>query len=123
MGLFTKFASGRVCNGDSSSVSRASARSLASLTRELFDAIDTAVISLREPDDEGPRIMVMCPALRGAFIFSREDAANRIRKAFPELGGDVVARAVRHLQSRVTLACSSRSLKPSRSTWTHGWAD
>lgn len=40
----------------------------ASFSSDLRDAIDSAVVAARAPDDDGPRVMVICHSLRGAFI-------------------------------------------------------
>lgn len=88
---------------------------------EVRTAIDAAVISLRESDEDGPRVMVMSPALR-AFIFSRKEAARRIRLAWPELSDRAVVRAVRYLESRAALAARP-AVRARKSNWVHGWAE
>ncbi len=89
---------------------------------ELRDAIDAARFSVREPTEEGPRVVVMSGALLGMFIWSREEAERRIRKAFPELSDHAIGRGLRHLESRVVLALRP-VVKASRvrSSWVHGW--
>lgn len=125
MRLFAKLTGGRVHGlGHSSPKARASARPPVSFSQELADAIETAVVSVRESNDDGARVMVMCHALRGAFIFDREEAARRIRLAFPEMDDASVKRGVRHLESRVRLAAAPERREPRRRpSWVHGWME
>lgn len=122
MRLFDKPTAGRVSGLRSCCrEARASARPAVSFSDELRDAIDGAVVSSREADDDGPRVLVLCHALRGAFIFDREEAERRIRKAFPELPDADVARGLRHLESRVRVAARQAAPPPASSNWVHGW--
>ena len=92
------------------------------LTAEVRDVVDAAILSVREPNDDGPRVAVISRALRGAFIYSEEEAERRLRLAFPELSDRSVARAVRHLESRIRLKLH-RVATPERRSWVHGWKD
>lgn len=125
MRLFAKLTGGRVQGSrvSCSREARASTRPPVSISHELNDAIESAVVVAREPDDDGARVMVMSHVLRGAFIFSREEAAHRIRLAFPELGAEGVKRGVRYLESRVRLAGAARQPSQRRPGWVHGWMD
>ena len=89
---------------------------------EVAAAIDSASLSVRAADDDGERVVVICDALRGAFIYDRVEAARRLRLAFAELSEEGVRRAVRHLESRVNLAL--RPIQEARRpSWVHGWRE
>jgi hypothetical protein len=45
----------------------------------------TASLVVREPNDNGARVFVMCPGLGGSFLYDREEARKRIDSHFPEL--------------------------------------
>src|SRR5690349_19823709 len=66
---------------------------------EIRAAIDAAWIVEREPDDDGPRVAVISPSLRGSFFWSRDEATRRIEISFPGTDPAVVQRAVRHLEN------------------------
>lgn len=104
-------------------VSRVNGRSSVSFSEELRDAIDAAHVVARDPDDDGPRIVVISPSLRGSFVFSRDEAERRIRLTFPELNESGVLRGVRHLESRARLAALGRPAKPVRRNWVNGWKE
>lgn len=89
---------------------------------ELHSAIDAARFSMREPTEEGPRVIVMSGSLLGMFLYTREEAERRIRKAFPEVDDRAVMRGLRHLENRIALYLRP-VLRPSRkqSRWVHGW--
>ncbi|MDG2526581.1 hypothetical protein P6166_14585 [Stenotrophomonas sp. HITSZ_GD] len=125
MRLFAKLIGGRVHGlGSPSPKVRASARPPVSFSQELADAIEAAIVSVRESNDEGARVMVMCHALRGAFIFDCEEAARRIRLAFPGIDDASVKRGVRHLESHVCLAAApERRDAKRRPSWVHGWME
>lgn len=82
----------------------------------LRDAIESAQILARDPDEDGPRIFVRSLTFQGSFRYSREDAAQRIQRAFPELSEDGIRRAVAQLESRVRLYASPKA-DPTRPTW------
>ncbi|WP_417473444.1 hypothetical protein [Luteimonas mephitis] len=92
---------------------------------EVQAAIEGATFVIRESDDDGPRVFVVSPALHGSFLFSRDEAARRLRKSFPELGDEAVDRAVRHLHSR--LKAHTQPAAPTRrnglSEFVHGWRE
>lgn len=95
---------------------------LADFSREAQAAIDSASVIPREPDDNGPRTFVLSPSLGGAFVFTREDATTRIRRAFPELSERGVKRAVQHLKDRVSvMEVPPQHIR--RRSWVHGWAE
>ena len=75
----------------------------------------------RDPDEDGPRVAVICPALGGAFFYSRDVAEDRIRKHFPALDDRQVRRGVMYLGSRARLAFAPRVPVEERSNWVHGW--
>lgn len=95
----------------------------------LAAAINSAWINERHAaGDDGDieaRVFVTCPALRGSFFFSPEEAERRIRKAFPDLDDKAVMASVRHLTDRVTTRLTENTLpaKESRPGWVHGWRD
>lgn len=124
MRLFAKLTGGRVWGSrvSCSREARASARSPVSISNEVLAAIESAVVVARTPDeDDGPRVAVITPALFGAFIFSREEATNRITRAFPELSDDFVKRAVRYLENRARLAAKPAPVLRRKEGWVHGW--
>lgn len=88
---------------------------------ELREAIDAAWIMEREPDDEGPRVAVISPSLRGSFFFSRDEAERRILLCFPGSEPSVVKRAVRHLENRVRAQVTKSQCR--RRNWVHGWKE
>lgn len=90
-------------------------------SNELNAAIESAQIILRESDDDGPRVAVICHALHGAFIYCREEAAGRIRRSFPELSDEGVKRGVRYLESRVRVAWKPLAAEKRKNNWVHGW--
>jgi hypothetical protein len=97
---------------------------VSTLTDEVRDALDATMISVRDPDENGPRVAVISRSLRGAFVFSRDEAARRIRLGFPELSDQAVARAVQHLANRVTLALRPRvQAARKKNSWVHGWKE
>jgi hypothetical protein len=117
MGFISRITGG----GEQSSVDSASAPPPVSSLPELLSAIEAASIIVREPNDDGPRVFVMTPALRGSFCFTREEADYRIRLAYPDLPDAEVARGVRHLESLVRQAAMPPRAERERSSWVHGW--
>lgn len=101
----------------------ASARSpVSTIPRTLEAAIDAAHLMLREPDEDGERIVVSCNALGGAFIYSKEEAERRIMLKFPDLVFDDVSVAARHLENHVRLFLKPIQSDDRRnSSWVHGW--
>ena len=89
---------------------------------ELQTAIDAAWLVEREPDEDGPRVAVISPTLRGSFFYSREEAARRINLAFPGTDPVIVRRAVRHLENRVR-AKQNPPLTGKRRNWVHDWRE
>ena len=126
MRLFSKLSGGREQSSRAipSREARASTLPPGSTSLALDAAIDAADLIRREPDEDGERIAVLCNALGGAFVYSREEAERRIMKHFPRLAFEGVAAAARHLENRIRAL-----LKPiqhenrRRSSWTHGWRD
>lgn len=128
MRLFAKLTGCRVQgSGLSSPEARASTRLPVSFSQELSDTIEEAIVSVREETENGPRVMVISRALRGAFIFSAEEADRRIRIGFPELADECVTRGVRQLATRVRLAHKAAthgdSASRRRASWVHGWME
>lgn len=95
----------------------------------LAAAIDAANINERhaagEDGEYEPRVFVTCPALRGMFLFSPEEAERRIRKAFPHLDDKAVTASVRHLVDRVVIHLTEKTIPApeARRSWVHGWRD
>lgn len=102
---------------------RASAPSPVIFSRELHDTIDSAMVSVREADDYGFRVMVISNPLCGSFIYSREEAERRIRKGFPELSDEAVKRGLRHLETRVRVAVMPPPSVQRRESWVNGWME
>lgn len=94
-----------------------------SFSPELADAIDTATVSVRADDDDGPRVMFICDRLGGAWIYSEDEASRRIRARFPELSDEGVTRGIRHLESRAAKATMPTPQEQRRGSWVFGWAD
>lgn len=90
---------------------------------ELADAIDTATVSVRAADDDGPRVMFISARLGGAWIYSEDEANRRIRAGFPELSDEGVTRGIRHLESRAAKATMPTPQEQRRSSWIWGWAE
>lgn len=92
----------------------------ADFSPEAHAAIEAAQIILRSCDDEGERAFVVSPVLRGSFIYCRNETAQRIARAFPELSPEGVRRAVLHLENRVRLA-SRPVIAHERRNWVTEW--
>lgn len=90
---------------------------------ELADAIDTATVSVRADDDDGPRVMFISDRLGGAWIYSEDEANRRIRARFPELSDECVTRGIRYLESRAAKAIAPTPEEQRRSSWVFGWAE
>jgi hypothetical protein len=121
--LFAKLTGGRVCGLRffPCRKPRARAQPPVSFSRELDDAIESAIVDARSPNDDVQRIMVVCHALGHAFIFDQDVAADRIRKAFPNLTDEAVARGVRLLEKRVRPVHRAAVRGPVRPSWVTGW--
>ena len=86
----------------------------------LMDAISTAQILARTPDEEtGARTFVISRTLRGSFLYCREEAERRIRIEFPGLSDGNVRKGINALDSRVRM----QSIPPSRerTNWVNSW--
>jgi hypothetical protein len=90
---------------------------------ELAEAIDTATVSVRSADDDGPRVMFISDRLGGAWIYSEDEANRRIRARFPELSDEGVTRGIRHLESRAAKATMPTPKEQRRNSWVWGWAE
>ncbi len=87
------------------------------LPEHVQSAIDSARFMPRSSDDEdGPRVAVVLAGggLRGAFVFSREEAKKRVLTRWPELEPAQVRRCVDGLEAGVMKA--SRLDAPTRRT-------
>jgi hypothetical protein len=106
------------------SKTRASARpSTFSSARALDAAIAAATFFRREPNDDGERIIVSCPALGGYFIYSRQEVERRIMLAFPGLVLEEVAAAARFLEDSIRAHTQPIEAENRRlASWVHGWA-
>jgi hypothetical protein len=125
MRLFDKLTGGRVFGSRvlPSREARASTRPPVFFSaRALEAAIDAATFIRREPNDDGERIIVLCNALGGSFIYSRLEAERRIILNFPGLVFAEVTAAARFLENRVIA-----SLQPiqhdtrQKTSWALGW--
>jgi hypothetical protein len=87
-----------------------SREAIESLAVEVRTRIEGLQITPRSPNDDGPRVAVM--GLRGAFVFSRDEAERRIRAEWPDLDDDHVGSAVKYLAARVR--ASAEPVKPLR---------
>ena len=92
----------------------------AAFSMEARDAIEAADILPRDPDDEGARVFVRSHTFHGSFRYSRNEAAARIQKAFPELSASGVRCAVSQLENRV-LPDNQPARDPARRNWVHDW--
>lgn len=94
------------------------------LPADLMAAIESATLSRREDDGDGPRTVVISHALGGAFYFYRETAAERFRKFFRGLGHEDYARAINFLESRVRLLHAPYVERSRREKgWVYGWRE
>lgn len=98
------------------------------LPADVTAAIEAAHVMPRSSDPEGaPRLAVALGGglLRGAFIWSTEEATRRIVRRWPELNEGQVTRAVRHLGSRVQIVAAEQNRDPNRrrerKTWLNRW--
>lgn len=92
------------------------------LPADLLAAIESVVLSRREDGEDGPRTVVISHALGGSFYFSREAAAERLRKHFRGLSSEDYSRAVAILESRVRLINAPHVEQGRRDkSWVHGW--
>lgn len=88
------------------------------LPAEVQTVIDSLRIFRRKENDDGPRVAVI--GLCGSFIYSREEAERRMRKAWPELSDDRISRALRYLEARVRTTANPPG-SPRRTNWVHSW--
>jgi hypothetical protein len=125
MRLLAKLTGGRVHNSGSipSPEGRASARPPAFFSAEVLEAAITASEFVRrEPNDDGERVVVLCNALGGAFVYSRMEVERRIMLKFPGLALDEVAAATRYLEDRLRAYLKPIETKNRRNTsWIAGW--
>lgn len=87
------------------------------------EVLDAAAIVSREPNDDGPRTVVISRTLGLAFVFTHEDAAARIQRGFPELSARGVKRATEYLAAKVANTRKQPLKVKRRRSWIHSWAD
>lgn len=87
------------------------------LPPDVAAAIEAAHLMPRASDPEhGERIAVALGGLRGAFIWSEDEAARRLVRGFPELNDHQLRRAVRYLGARVAIITAEHGRDPKRHT-------
>lgn len=89
-----------------------------SLPDEVTSIITAASITWRGYDDDnGPRVIVALGGpLRGAFVYSDEEAVRRIKARWPWLNPDQLRRATNYLDSRVRVECAAKKPR-SKKNW------
>jgi hypothetical protein len=92
-------------------------------SQALADAIDTATVSVRASDDNGPRVVFISSLLGGAFVFSREESERIIRKLFSGLSDEGVKRGVLAFEARALAALSPSPQEERRKSWVFGWME
>lgn len=93
------------------------ARRKAGLPGYVAEVIEAAHVMVRSTTEDGPVVFVTLGGpMRGAFNYTTNEAAERIRKRWPELNKEQHDRAVSFLEARVRLAAAPVSLKP-RKNW------
>lgn len=86
------------------------------LPAEVAAAIEAAWIMPRASDPEhGERVAVALGGLRGAFIWSEDEAARRLVRNFP-LNDSQLRRAVKYLGARVAIVTAEQGRDPKRHT-------
>ena len=95
------------------------------LPADLVESIDGARVLPRSSDPESGlhRVMVALGGrgVRGAFIFDRETAAEKIAARWPELSKKQTRRAVDFLQTHVERETRRLDLPSRRKGWVHNW--
>lgn len=93
------------------------ARRKAGLPGYVAEVIEAAHVMVRSTTEDGPIVFVTLGGpMRGAFHYTAQDAAERIRKRWPELTKAQLERAASFLEARVRLAASP-ARKVRRKTW------
>lgn len=83
------------------------ARRKAGLPGYVAEVIEAAHVMVRSTTEDGPVVFVTLGGpMRGAFNYTTKEAAERIRKRWPELNKDQHDRAVSFLEARVRLAAT-----------------
>lgn len=95
------------------------------LPEHVQSAIDAARFMPRSSDvEDGPRVAVVLAGggLRGAFVFSREEAEKRVLARWPELTEAQVRRCVNGLEAGV-LKASRLDAPPQSKNWVTKFSD
>lgn len=93
------------------------ARRKAGLPGYVAEVIEAAHVMVRSTTEDGPIVFVTLGGpMRGAFHYTAHDAAERIRKRWPELTKAQLERAASFLEARVRLATTPQARKR-RKSW------
>jgi hypothetical protein len=82
----------------------------------------TASLVVREPDDNGARVFVMCPGLGGSFRYDREEARKRIARHFCDLSSADTKRIENLIHTRFLQAIGPRRKRKAES-WVNRWRE
>lgn len=93
------------------------ARRKAGLPGYVAEVIEAAHVMVRSTTEDGPVVFVALGGpMRGAFRYTPQEAAERIRKRWPELSKGQHERAVSFLEARVRLT-STPLARERRRSW------
>jgi len=93
------------------------ARRKAGLPGYVAEVIEAAHVMVRSTTEDGPVVFVALGGpMRGAFRYTTQEAAERIRKRWPELNKRQAERAASFLDARVRLAATP-ARRERRKSW------
>ncbi len=93
------------------------ARRKAGLPGYVAEVIEAAHVMVRSTTEDGPVVFVALGGpMRGSFHYTTQEAAERIRKRWPELNKGQLERAVSFLEARVRLSTTPQARKH-RKSW------
>lgn len=91
------------------------ARRKSGIPSYVAEVIEAAHVMVRTTTEDGPLVFVTLGGpMRGAFNYTTNEAAERIRKRWPALNKEQHERAVLFLEARVRLSAAPASLKPQK---------
>ncbi len=88
----------------------------AGLPEDVQTILSAAIVTLRDSEDGDSRALIGL----GRSMFYADDAAERIRKRWPELTGQQVQRACDYLDARIRIAATPIK-KERRRGWIHNF--
>lgn len=89
----------------------------AELPTEVVAVVEAASITVRSShgDDAARAFVALGGSMRGMFLFSSDEAEQRIRARWPWLSDQQVRRTTNYLKARVRLAL--KPIHPTRKSW------